>query len=107
MTRIFVRKSGTETGGADVVFEAGKNLDNGEEDFVKHFGSVTALEQDLLLLAASIFAADRSTPRGEREDLTRAIELSVPVINIGKLQPFSRRLKKYFGRSPMTLGEYL
>lgn len=94
MTRVFVRRSGTETGGADVVFEAGKNLDDGGKSFVKHFGSATTLEQDLLLLAASIFAADRSTPRGEREDLTRAIELSVPVINIGKLQPFSGKIEE-------------
>jgi 7-cyano-7-deazaguanine synthase in queuosine biosynthesis len=93
MTSIFVRRSCTARGGADVVFEKGKNLQDGERDFVKHFGSITTLEQDLLLIAASILSADRSTPRGEREDLTRAIELSIPVINIGRLQPFSQNIE--------------
>lgn len=93
MTRYFVRKDAASKVDGSIVLEAGKNLQTGEKDFLKHYKSITTLEQDLLLLAASVFAADRGTRRGEREDLTREIALSVPVVNIGRLQPFALRIE--------------
>lgn len=66
-----------------------RSLHTGERDFVECFGAITSLERDLLVLAASIFAADRATKRGEREELSRRIQISVPVVNVGRLQPLS------------------
>jgi 7-cyano-7-deazaguanine synthase in queuosine biosynthesis len=40
-----------------------------------------------LTLAASIFAVDRGQQRGEREEFARNLELHIPVVNIGRLQP--------------------
>ncbi len=93
MTKVYVRRGGTETGAADIVLDAGKNLLTGEDDFVKHYKTITTLEEDLLLIASSVFAADRCIQRGEREDLTRGIELSIPIINIGKIQPFAKKVE--------------
>ena len=84
MTSYFVRREGEETGCCDFVLHVGKNLITGEGDFSKQFGEVDSLEADLLLLGASVFAAGRASPRGEREDLGRRIEINVPVVNLEK-----------------------
>ena len=68
MTSIFVRRDNYSGSGSNIILEAGKNLETGGKGFTDHFGSITTLESDLLLIAASIFAADRFIPRGERED---------------------------------------
>jgi 7-cyano-7-deazaguanine synthase in queuosine biosynthesis len=62
------------------VFTGYKNLNDA-------FGEPSTLEIDLLVLAASIFAVDRSQKRGEREAFARTLELHIPVVNIGRLQP--------------------
>jgi 7-cyano-7-deazaguanine synthase in queuosine biosynthesis len=85
--RAFVRKGGTETGGCTIILQPGANLQTGESKFRGVFGGLTTLEADLLLIASTIFAVDRCVARREREDLVRGIELSIPVINIGRLQP--------------------
>ncbi len=88
MTKIFVRRDNADGSGYDVVLHAGKNLITGEKRFLELYGGITTLEGDLLLIAASILAADRCTPRGEREDyVSRGFELSIPIVNIGRLQP--------------------
>jgi 7-cyano-7-deazaguanine synthase in queuosine biosynthesis len=69
------------------ILVVGDNLFTGEADFRKHFGNPTSLESDLLRIAAAVFAADRAAPRGEREDISRTFELSVPVANVGRLLP--------------------
>lgn len=89
----FVRR-GNQGSGGNAVLEADKNLLTGEKPFRKQFGSTTSLEGDLLLLASSIFAADRATPRGEREDYSRALELSVPIVNMARLQPLARQVER-------------
>ena len=91
---VFVRRSGKETGGCSIVLEAGANLQTGETKFQKTFGGLTTLEADLLLVASSIFAADRCLSRGEREDFARGIEISVPVVNAGRLEPVRRLLEE-------------
>lgn len=73
--------------GAGRVLQVGANLKNGESDFRQDFGSVSSLELDLLNLASAVFAADRGTPRGEREDYSRELELTVPVVNAARLLP--------------------
>jgi 7-cyano-7-deazaguanine synthase in queuosine biosynthesis len=88
-----VRRSGDQTGGSPIVLEAGANLQTGEAKFHRAFGALTTLESDLLLLASSIFAVDRCLQRGEREDFARTIELSVPVVNAGRLQPLRALLE--------------
>ncbi len=87
MTKVFVRRSGTETKGCTVVLQPGANLQTGENKFKTTFGGLTTLEGDLLLIAATVFAVDRCLLRGEREDLVRGIEINIPLVNIGRLQP--------------------
>ena len=89
MTDVFVRRGGSDTGGCGVVLDSTRNLQTGERTFRSDFGPPTSLESDLLVLGAAVLAADRCVARGEREDYTRGIELSIPVTNIGVLQPFA------------------
>lgn len=94
MTRIFVRRNVEDSYDCDVVFQSGKNLLTGETPFRKQFGPLTSLESDLLLIASSVFAADRCTKRGDREELTRSIELRIPVVNIGRIQPCAVNIER-------------
>lgn len=91
---VFVRRGGKQTGGCSIVLEAGTNLQTGEGKFKKTFGGLTTLEADLLLIASSVFAVDRCLPRGEREDFARGIEISIPVVNAGQLQPVRSLLEE-------------
>lgn len=93
MISYFIRRGGNEDGNCNYILEAGNNLFTGEEDFKKVFGLPTSLEADLLLIGASIFAADRATARGEREDITRRIELHIPVVNIARLLPLTQQIE--------------
>ena len=72
MNRFFVIAEGVRSAkpkGATVL-EEGSTLLTGVADFQDSFGSApTTLEADLLRLAAAIFAADRASARGEREDI--------------------------------------
>lgn len=87
MTTYFVRDGGSEDGGADFVLDTTTNLVTGEADFSATFGPVTSLERDLLRLASATLAADRATQRGPLESNSRRIEMFIPVVNIGRLQP--------------------
>lgn len=94
MISYFVRREGNENGNCDHVFEVEKNLFTGEDDFANAFGQLTSLESDLLLISASVFAADRATARGEREDFARRIELHIPVVNVLRLQPLTKKIEE-------------
>jgi len=87
MSSFFVRRNGTEDGGCDFILEPGHNLFTGEGDFANFFGQPTSLESDLLLIGASVLAADRATERGDREDYARRIQLDLPVVNLARLLP--------------------
>src|SRR5688572_25960106 len=87
MSSFFVRRNGTEDGGCDFILEPGHNLFTGEGDFANFFGQPTSLESDLLLIGASVLAADRATERGDREDHARRIQLDLPVVNLARLLP--------------------
>lgn len=69
------------------VLQVEQNLKTGIPDFTQDFGDPTSLESDLLVIASAIFAADRATARGEREDHCRNIEVRIPVVNLGRLLP--------------------
>ncbi len=87
MTGAFVRRSGTQTNSCNVVLQPGANLQTGEAKFNSVFGQITTLESDLLLIASSIFAIDRCVAREPLEDLVRGIDVSIPVVNLARLQP--------------------
>lgn len=67
--------------GKDLLLSPGKNLYNGVKEFSREFGEITTLELDLLNVASSIFACDLAFQRKERENISRKIELTVPVVN--------------------------
>ena len=94
MISYFVRQGDNGNGNCDRVLEVGKNLFTGEDSFKEVFGPLTSLEADLLLISASVFAADRATARGKREDITREIELQIPVVNSGRLEPLTKQIEK-------------
>ena len=94
MISYFVRQEGNGDGNCDHILEVGKNLFIGEDDFEKAFGPLTSLELDLLLISASIFAADRATARGHGEDIARRIELHIPVVNSIRLQPLTKEIEE-------------
>jgi 7-cyano-7-deazaguanine synthase in queuosine biosynthesis len=64
-----------------LVLYPGKNLLTGAKQFRREFDNVTTLEIDLLTVASSIFACDLAFKRGEREEISRQIELTIPVVN--------------------------
>lgn len=70
----------------------GQNLFQGSDDLQRQFGPLTSIELDLLRVAAAIFAADRASARGQRESLTRAISLTIPVES---LQFFIERTRSF------------
>jgi hypothetical protein len=72
---------------ADLVLQPGANLYTGIKPFARSFSAPTSLEEDLLVVASTIFACDLAFKRGERENITRSIEVTVPVVN---LQAFER-----------------
>ena len=77
----------------DFALRPGQNLITGVKAFEDCFGTATSLEVDLLTLGAAIFAADRATARGERELVSRRIELTVPVVNAARLTPLEGRIE--------------
>lgn len=94
MSRMFIRRQSTEVGSGDFVLDVGQHVLTAEEQFESEFGDITSLERDLLLLGASVFAIDRGVPRGEREEFARSLELSIPITNIGKLQPLITSIER-------------
>lgn len=48
----------------------------------------------MLLLASAIFAADRASKRGDREDLARTIALDIPVVNIERFLPLTSTIER-------------
>jgi 7-cyano-7-deazaguanine synthase in queuosine biosynthesis len=60
----------------------GINLITGEEGFQSKVDeNPTSLEIDLLTLASAIYACDLAFKRGERENISRKISLTIPVTN--------------------------
>jgi 7-cyano-7-deazaguanine synthase in queuosine biosynthesis len=72
---------------AGLVLAPGGNLRWGGSGFKEKFGTLTSLEEDLLILSSAIYGCDLAFKRGERENITRNIALRVPVTNF---QAFER-----------------
>jgi 7-cyano-7-deazaguanine synthase in queuosine biosynthesis len=68
------------------------NLRTGVSDFAASFTEPTTLERDLLTVAAAIYACDLAFKRGEREEVTRSIELTIPVANFHAFERLNDRL---------------
>ena len=67
---------------------------SGVKNLEGNFGAPNSLESDLLGLAAAIFAVDRGQKRGEREEFARNLEIHVPVVNVGRLQPLMQQVER-------------
>lgn len=76
-----------DQGSADLVLQPEGNLRTGIKDFSDIFSNPTSLEQDVLLVSSTIYACDLAFQRGERENFTRSIEITIPVVNV---QAFER-----------------
>lgn len=59
----------------------GQNLITGTAHFAKTVGPPTSLEDDLMLLASSVYAADLAQLRGQVAQFCRGFSLVVPVVN--------------------------
>ncbi|MEW6047226.1 MAG: hypothetical protein AB1609_12195, partial [Bacillota bacterium] len=64
-----------------LVLVPGRNLLTARGTFTGRFGPPSTMEEDLLTLAASVYAADIAVLRGEREGFARSVRLAVPVTN--------------------------
>jgi 7-cyano-7-deazaguanine synthase in queuosine biosynthesis len=94
MTRVYVGLGEAPPSGYNVELTLGEHVLTGAEEFRARFGSTTTLEDDLLNLAAAVFAVDRGIPRGQLEDFARRIELSLPVVNAARLQPLIQNIER-------------
>jgi 7-cyano-7-deazaguanine synthase in queuosine biosynthesis len=94
MPNVYVGSVNQAPRNADVVLGPEGDLFTGSKDFEQHFGTPTSVESDLLRIASSVFAADRAVKRGERELFARRFELSVPIVNIGRLEPLREALER-------------
>lgn len=81
MYKAIVSIDNPQTSEQDLILSPGKNLRNGRRELSKEFKNLTTLEIDLLNVASSIFACDIAFKRGERENISRKIELTIPVVN--------------------------
>lgn len=75
----------------------GQTLATGIKAFNKKLGAASSLEADVLRMAAAVFAADRGTERGSREDVARTISVSIPVVNAATLVPFKAPIEDILG----------
>jgi 7-cyano-7-deazaguanine synthase in queuosine biosynthesis len=80
-------------GSADLVLQPGGNLRTGIEDFETFFPNPTSLEKDVLVVASAIYACDLAFKRGERENITRSIEVTIPVTNIQAFERLNSQLQ--------------
>lgn len=89
MSQYFIYRDTDDSSQPGIHLRADQDVITGALEFQNSFGTATSLELDLLLIAASAFSVDRGAPRGEREDFARHLELSIPVVNTGRLQPLA------------------
>jgi 7-cyano-7-deazaguanine synthase in queuosine biosynthesis len=80
-SRAVVAQADRRVGSGVLILVPGQNLRTGVVDFEKVFPDCTSLERDLLTVASAVYACDLAFKRGEREEITRDIELTVPVVN--------------------------
>jgi 7-cyano-7-deazaguanine synthase in queuosine biosynthesis len=93
MSQYFIYRDTDDPSQPGIHLRADQDVITGATGFQNSFGAPTTLELDLLLIAASVFSVDRGTPRGEREDFARLLEISIPVVNAGRLQPLASAIE--------------
>src|SRR4030042_4227024 len=98
MGRFFVQRDKSAPPSNVSALRVGKTLITGEDDFASGFGAPSSLEGDLLLLASAVFAADRAQTRGERENVCRNFELSIPIVNHMRLYPLIFHIERILYR---------
>ena len=76
----------------DLVLRPGWNLRTGVSDFVDSFPEATTLEENLLRVGSTIYACDLAFKRGEREEVTRDVEVSIPVANFHSFEHHKDKL---------------
>src|SRR5713101_4527637 len=76
-----------------LLLRAGANLRTGIEDFVKVFPDPTSLEEDVLRVAATIFACDIAFKRKPREAVARDLKITIPVVNLRAFKAGALRLR--------------
>lgn len=76
----------------DLVLRPDWNLRTGVSDFVDSFPEATTLEEDLLRVGSTIYACDLAFKRGEREEVTRDVEVSIPVANFHSFEHHKDKL---------------
>jgi 7-cyano-7-deazaguanine synthase in queuosine biosynthesis len=79
--KVYIGKN-EEVTGYDIVLIPEKNLYTGRNAFIDHFGEITSLEDDVLNLAAGVYATDLAVKRAELENYIRDIEFTIEVVNI-------------------------
>ncbi len=67
---------------ADLYLKENVNFYSGINGFIRSYKDATSLEKDLFCLASSIFCADLSYKRCEREEFLRDINITIPVVNL-------------------------
>lgn len=87
----------SEPSGFDLNLKFDGNLLTGRKDFRKAFGQPTSLENDVLNLAAAVFAVDLAAKREEREAFVRNLDLVVHVANIQAFRHTRRDLEYILG----------
>ncbi|MEX2030710.1 MAG: 7-cyano-7-deazaguanine synthase [Anaerolineales bacterium] len=98
MTRVYVTPDPAEPGARDITFVPGENLFTGIEEFARLGYALSDTCSDLLLIAASVFAADRAIPRGMRENISRKIDLSLPIRSTVPLVPLVPTIQRILYR---------
>jgi 7-cyano-7-deazaguanine synthase in queuosine biosynthesis len=93
-----VERDGSAAALSDSVGDLHYDLVTGEADLANQLGPLTSLEADLLILAAAVYAADRASRRGERENVCRSIEIEIPVVNVLRLLPAIRLIEEILYR---------
>jgi len=78
----------------DLWLDLSQSLYTGEEQFGAHFGGITSLERDLLVVASTIFACDIKAKRGMREDINRQMFLTIPVVNFHAFEGMKVTLRR-------------
>jgi len=71
-----------------------RNLVTGSADFAKVFGAPTSLEEDLLVLASAVYAADLAHLRDTGIRFCRDFRLTVPVVNLQALERVKADLQR-------------
>lgn len=79
--RAVVAPEGSTVVSGTLLLVPGENLRTGVDDFTAAYPDLTSLESDTLTVASAIYACDLAFKRGEREEITRSIELSIQVVN--------------------------